>query len=91
MSKKQMEHKITKIVVKPVDDPIFSENATTIEILDEAGGEFVVVKQIGDYLDVGEIRISPEEWSAIRDGIETMISRCGADPFGEPVADKTNP
>ena len=36
----------TRFIVAPAGEPIFSSFATTIEIDDEAGGEFVRVRQL---------------------------------------------
>lgn len=63
------------IMVKPEDEPIFSEMATTITIENEAGGEFVVVSQHGTP-DMGKIAINPNEWPVLREAIDRMISEC---------------
>lgn len=49
--------------------------ATTVEIIDEAAGEFVVVEQHGR-TGIGKIMINPEEWPAIRRAIDRMIREC---------------
>lgn len=56
-------------VVAPEGDPVFSEDATTIAIKDEAGGEFITISQVE-----GEIRINPEEWQTISMAVERAIS-----------------
>lgn len=38
----------TRFTIAPRGEPIFSERATTIEIDDEAGGEFIRVRQCPD-------------------------------------------
>jgi len=40
----QFETRVTAITVCRNGDPLFSESATLIEIVDEAAGEFVVVR-----------------------------------------------
>jgi hypothetical protein len=62
---------ITQITVKPENEPIMSEMATTISISDEAAGMFIEVSQ--NHLSEGTIRIDEEEWTAIRDGIDRMF------------------
>ena len=64
------------IMVRPKDEPIFSEMATSIQLDDESGGPFVVVKQSGDVGKVGSIAITKDEWPAIRSAIDTMIALC---------------
>ena len=67
----------TKLVVLPEDQPIFSEYATEIEIQDEVGGEFVVVRQVHDGSNgANEIRLTVEEWPAVRRAINRMLARC---------------
>lgn len=66
-------HTITKgLIVKPVAEPIFSEQAFTVELDDEAAGLFLVVAQCGNE---GEQKISltVEEWPTLRKAIEDML------------------
>ena len=67
--------RLTQIIVVPEDDPIFSEMATTITIVDEAAGEFVEVRQCGVGAE-GTIRIGKEEWPQIQDAITNMLQQC---------------
>lgn len=71
------EYKIIpkKLIVLPEGDPVFSDQATTIEIVDEAAGAFVEVEQLGDNAS-GKIRITSEEWPKIKKAINKMISIC---------------
>lgn len=65
----------TRVVLLPKGEPIFSERATTVEIDDEAGREYVTVSQ--DTRDgFGKIAIEPAEWPALRELIEKMIGDC---------------
>jgi hypothetical protein len=66
---------IHSIIVKPVTEPIFSELATTVALVDEGGGLFAEVSQHGR-ADMGKIAIDPAEWPMIRDAIDQMIMRC---------------
>ena len=59
------------VTVKPTTEPISSDRCTRIGIADNGGSEFVSVRQIAS--DYNPIRIDPDEWPAIRDGIEHMI------------------
>lgn len=74
------ETRVTALVVLPVGQPTFSEMATTVEIADEAAGEFVEVKQRGR-IDIGKIQINPEEWPALREAIDRMIAGCRCEPY----------
>jgi hypothetical protein len=73
----EYETRIVKVIVAPKGGPIFSEQATIIEIDDEAAGEFVKVSQEGGQTDLAKfICFNPDEWVAIRTAIDDMISRC---------------
>ncbi len=72
---KKPETRVTQIVVCPPGEPLFSEMATKVEIVDESGGEFVEVSQHGG-TDIGKIQISPEEWPALRSAINRMMRQC---------------
>jgi hypothetical protein len=63
------------LIVKPVNEPIYSEMATIIRIDDEADGPYVVVEQHGR-TDIGKIAITDEEWPAIQDAIGQMMLLC---------------
>ena len=73
MSKHQP--RVTRIAVGPQDEPLFSEMVTTVEIVDEAGGEFVEVIQHGGE-GIGKIQISPEDWPALRAAINRLVREC---------------
>lgn len=63
----------TQITVHPADNPtILSEMATTVSIDDEGGGEYVRAEQT----NTGAILINPDEWPAIREAIDRMVSEC---------------
>lgn len=68
----------TQITVVPEDQPIFSEQAITVSIVDESGGEFVEVQQ-ASRTEIGKITINPEEWPALREAISLMIADCRED------------
>lgn len=62
------------MTVLPEGEPLYSEQATTIEIEDEAAGEFIVISQDHNLPDLsGKIVVNPEEWPAIKSAIETML------------------
>ena len=63
-----------RIIVKPTDEPIFSENATVVEIDDEAAGPFVKVSQPGAEHEGRCIAIEGPEWPLIRDAIQQMLN-----------------
>lgn len=59
-------------VVKPVCEPLFSEQATRVEIVDEAGGEFL---EITDG-NCQKIRLDPSEWPELKRAIENAVKWC---------------
>ena len=69
------EKRVTAITVCKVGDPIFSDYATRVEIVDEAAGEFVEVSQAGRE-GGGKIAIASDEWPALREAIEQLLSDC---------------
>ena len=78
-----MIERTTRIVVLPPGEPLFSELATEIEIQDEAGGEFVVIRQCRDTADkAGEIKVDPEEWPELRAAVDRMVAQCQPEEEG---------
>lgn len=69
------EGRVTAVTVCKKGEPIFSEYATRVEIVDEAAGEFVEVSQAGRE-GGGKIAIDPNEWPALRDAIDELIAAC---------------
>jgi len=67
------ETRVTRLTVNKPNGPIFSELATHIEIEDEAGGEFISIRQQGDHAKVGAVNITAEEWPHIKDAIEQLL------------------
>ena len=67
--------RITQITVLPVGEPIFSEKATVISIDDEAGGEFIIVKQQMDNSSQKDqtVAFEPEEWEEVKGVIDQMF------------------
>jgi hypothetical protein len=72
---KPYETRVLSLIVLPEGEAIFSEQATTVTIEDDAGGEFVVIEQSG-LVDAGKIRIDPTEWTALKAAIDRMIGEC---------------
>ena len=75
MSDRKQKARITRIAVGPEDEPLFSEMFTTVEIVDEAAGEFVEVLQDGGP-GIGKIQINPEEWPMLRAAINRLVKQC---------------
>ena len=63
-----------RIIVKPVDAPIFDPLATVIEVDDEAACPFVRVTQPGAEHDGKCIAIDGPEWPLVRDAIQDMLN-----------------
>ncbi len=66
-----MKIRVTQLTVVMEGKPIYDESATQVEITDEGGGEFLVVKQTTG--GRGEIKIDATEWSAVREAIDNLI------------------
>jgi hypothetical protein len=60
-------------MILPEGENIFCETATTIEITDDAAGEFLKITQCNDESEKGEIRLEQNEWPSIRAGIDMMF------------------
>jgi hypothetical protein len=74
----EYETRTLSLIVVAKGHPIFSETATNVEIVDDAGGEYVEVSQHGR-LDLGKIAINPEEWPMLREAIDSMVEQCRGD------------
>ena len=70
------ETRTLKIAVCVKGEPIFHEGVTTIEITDEASGEFLTITQCNDEVDPGSIKIDSDEWPHIRAAIDKMVKEC---------------
>ena len=69
------EKRVTAVTVCKRGEPIFSDYATRVEIVDEAAGEFVEVSQAGRE-GGGKIAVASNEWLALRDAIDELIAAC---------------
>jgi hypothetical protein len=63
--------RVLKLHVGPQSEPIYSEMAYTVEIDDEAAGEFLIVRDLSD--DAGKIKIEPEHWLYLRAAIDELF------------------
>ena len=73
------ELRVTRLsVVTPGDGQMFSEMTTHVEIEDEAGGEFVVVRQQSMHTKPRDQTISIDDldWPALRAAIDWMLGEC---------------
>lgn len=73
------ETRTTKVTVLFKGEPLFHESATEIEIVDEAAGEYLEVKQCSDSHE-GKIKIDIYEWPALKAAIDKMIKECRKEP-----------
>ena len=64
------------LIVKPRGEPIFSERATIIEMVDEAAGPFITIRQINESPQLGEVTIEGTEWPQLKEAIEHMLAIC---------------
>ena len=74
--------RIVSIVVLPIGEPVFSEQATTVSIDDESGGEFVRLSQSRDESKPGSVTIDPDEWPLLRETIDGMFLEIKANENG---------
>lgn len=65
--------RITRMHIIPEGEPIYTEKGYTVEIDDESGGEFVVLKDGSITTDSVGVRIDPADWPAVRDCVEQLI------------------
>jgi hypothetical protein len=72
----ECEIRTIKLAVLPKGEPLFSERATEVEIVDDAAGEFVKVIQTDEAAENGTIQIDPAEWPILRKAIDKMIKEC---------------
>lgn len=68
MTEYQIE--ILSYIVKPKGEAIFCEMATIIEREDEAGGEFVVIKQTND---ATRVAVEESDWPLIKQAVENLL------------------
>ena len=70
-----MKTRITRLTVAPDGEPIFSKNATHIEVEDESGGEFLVLRQFnGEPSSEGQVlRLDADEWPHINAAVKRII------------------
>ena len=64
-----------KWCVVPKKETLFSEMATYVEIVDEAGGEFLVISQSAGK-GLQEIRVDVEEWEVIKKAVDYAAMLC---------------
>ena len=72
---KDYQIRTTRIHILPKGDPLFSVFATTIEIDDDAAGEYLKITQQSDTEEPmnQQICIDPEDWEILKNGIEMML------------------
>lgn len=75
------EVRVLKVMVAMPGEAIFSETATTVEIVDEAAGEYVKVSQSKYEKDdeTQYIHFSTDEWPAIKSAVDFMVNECRKD------------
>jgi hypothetical protein len=68
--------RITRIHIVPEGEPLFSEHATTAEIVNESGGEFIKIEQIDGHTDHAKsILVNDEdEWDAISAAVADLFA-----------------
>ena len=66
----------TQWIVGKADDPIFAYNSYTLEIKDEAAGEFVEIRCSMENEEDQKLTIDPHEWPQLRKAINRAIKQC---------------
>ena len=68
----EYEKRVTEVTVKPVEEQMFSINATVIRVASEGGGEFVTLTQ---ETEDGEriIAVEKDDWFLIRGVVDEMM------------------
>ena len=69
------ETRTTKLAILPKGEPLYHEGTTEIEIVDDAGGEFLEILQHGEPFS-GKIKIDIYEWPTVKAAIDKMIKEC---------------
>lgn len=70
----KLQTRTTRIHLTP--DTIYSERAYSIEIDDEGGGEFIVIRGFSPEHD--SLAIDVDVWSALRDAVDLMVKNVRA-------------
>jgi hypothetical protein len=67
--------RITQMTILPVGEPLFSDRATVVSIVDEAAGEYIQVKQQADTTSETDqtIAFDPDEWEEVTDVVNQMF------------------
>lgn len=73
-----LQTRVTRIHLTP--DTIYNERAFSVEIDDEGGGEFIVVRCLSCELGAPHtLAIDHDEWPALRDAIDLMVKNVRAE------------
>ena len=60
------------------ESPVFGEGTTHVQIEDEGGGAFVVLRQFGDHEKEGELRFDIDELQVVAREAARMVRVCEA-------------
>lgn len=66
----KLQTRTTRIHVTP--DTIFNERAFSIEIVDEGGVEYLVIRSLAPWAE-DALTIDADEWPALRDAVDSMF------------------
>lgn len=70
----EYETRPTRLTVAPKGSAIFAERATHIEIDDEGGGEFVVIRQTGNDDNEHLLRVDVDEWEPLVAAVNRLLA-----------------
>ena len=72
----KLTRRVTALTVVPEGEPLYSERAMEVEIVDDAGREYVVITQSTRRDQQLRLEVGPEEWPALRAAVDRMIREC---------------
>lgn len=70
----EYETRTTRLTVAPKGAAIFAPRATHIEIDDEGGGEYVVIRQTGNDDKEYLLRVDADEWEPLCSAVNRLLA-----------------
>ena len=67
--------RITRMHIIPEGEPIYTEKGYSVEIDDEAGGEFVILKDGSIATESVGVRIDPADWIEVRAAVNDLMDQ----------------
>lgn len=64
---------ITYSIYRGNDNPVFGESVTLVSVDDEAGGAFIILRQLADDIQPGQVRLDIDELELIYKTAKKML------------------